>query len=67
MHILTEKDPLVFHFQQSHLSAEHGLAGVQRGSGTRKAAEFGYAHKVFELLEIHRSPFLRFLPGAAKV
>ena len=40
-------------FQQPHLAAEHGLGCVQGGGGTGKAAEFGYAHKVFKLLEIH--------------
>jgi hypothetical protein len=42
-----------FHLQQPHLARERGLGHVERDGRAGEAAEFGHAHKVFELLQIH--------------
>ena len=44
-----------FHLQQAHLAAQRGLGDVERNRGPREAAEFGHAHEVFKLLEVHGS------------
>ena len=41
-------------FQQPHLTREGGLRHVQRQRGLGETAQFGHAHEVFELLQIHR-------------
>jgi len=41
------------HFQQADLAAQRRLGNVQRNGGAREAAEFGHAHEIFKLLEVH--------------
>ena len=39
-----------FHFQQADLAAERGLRDVQGDGGPGKAAKFGHAHEILNLL-----------------
>ena len=44
-------------FQQTHLTAQGRLGNAQDLRCPGKAAQFGHAHKVFELFEVHICPF----------
>jgi hypothetical protein len=44
--------------EQADLAAQRRLCNAQRRRGPREAAEFGYADKVLDLLEVHAPPAL---------